>query len=255
MPNHIQNRLQILGNNDEVQKVLDHIKGIDDDGVEMQIDFNKIKPMPEGMKINIHSGIEMWVKICTGQIDFACLFSQMEKSSSDFFKTEDYDTFIRHIDANAAMEHLTDKRTGNINDFSDDDFDSFIQCLKNQREHGCTFWYDYAIKNWGTKWNAYGQNDERNTSDTIYFLTAWSSPIELIQELSKMFPSIKINLTYSSEDIGCNTGIILFENGDSIDVNQPENLSIEGYDIYFELHPGSKKDYKLVDGKYEFIDE
>lgn len=255
MPNHIQNKLQIIGNNDEVQKVLNHIKGKYDDGKEMQIDFNKIKPMPKGMNEEIHSGIKMWVKICTGQINFACLFTQMEKSPSEMFKAGNYGDLAGRMEANNAMEHLIGKRTGNIKDLSDKDFDSFIQCLKNYREHGNISWYDWSIKNWGTKWNAYDQNDERNTADTIYFQTAWSSPIGLIEELSKMFPLVKVCLTYADENSGSNTGMIVFENGEAIEVNQPESQSIEGYDLYFELHPGRKEDYKLVNGKYEYAEE
>ena len=255
MPNNIQNKLQIIGNDEEVQKVLTYIKGKYDDGKEIQIDFNRIKPIPKGMHGQIHSGIEMWVKICTGQINFACLFTQMEKSHSKMFKDGNYGNLAERIGASIAMEYLTGKRSGNVKDLSDDDFNSFIQCLKNYREHGSIYWHDWSIKNWGTKWNAYNQNDQRNTEDTIYFQTAWSSPIGLIEELSKIFPLVKICLTYADEDRGSNTGMITFENGEAIEVNQPESQSIQGYDIYFELHPGRKEDYKLVDGKYEHVEE
>jgi hypothetical protein len=255
MPNHIQNKLQVLGNNDEVQKVLTHIKGKDNDGKEIQIDFDKIKPIPKGMNVETHLGVEMWAKICTGQIDFAYLFSQMKQSTSELFKSGDFGILASRMEANTAMEHLTGRRAGNVKDLSDSDFESFIQCLKNYREYGNISWYDWCIKNWGTKWNAYDQNDKRNTTDAIYFKTAWSSPIGLISELSKMFPLVKICLTYADEDSGSNAGIITFENGKAIEVNQPESQSIEGYTIYFELHPGRKKDFKLVNGKYVWVEE
>jgi hypothetical protein len=109
----LQTKLQIIGNNDEVQKVLSHIKGKYDDGKEMQIDFNTIKPMPKRMNEEIHSGVEMWVKICTGQINFACLFSQMEKSPSEMFKAGNYGDLAGRMEAINAMEHLTGKRTEN----------------------------------------------------------------------------------------------------------------------------------------------
>lgn len=255
MPNHIQNRLQVIGDNQEVQKVLTHIKGNYDDGKEMQIDFNKIKPMPKELNIETHSGVEMWAEICTGQIDFASLFQPMETSASEMFKNGKYGTLASRMNAGTTMEHLTGKRQGNVKDLSEADFNTFIQCLKNYRKHGNTSWYEWSLENWGTKWNAYGQNDERNTEDTIYFQTAWSCPIELIQEVSRMFPLVKLHLAYADEDSGSNAGKITFENGEATEVNQPEGQSTEAYDIYFELHPDSKENYKLVEGKYEYVDE
>lgn len=255
MPNHIQNRLQVIGDNDEVQKLLNHINGNYDDGKEMQIDFNKIKPMPKELNIEVHSGVEMWAEICTGQIDFASLFQPMETSASEMFKNGKYGTLASRMSAGTAMEHLTGKRKGNVKDLSEADFNTFIQCLKNVREHGFISWYEWRKKNWGTKWNAYNQNDKRTTDDTIYFQTAWSSPLELMQELSKLFPLVKLAFTYADEDSGSNAGKILFENGEAIEVNQPEGQSTEAYEIYFELHPDRKENYKLVEGKYEYVEE
>lgn len=151
MPNHIQNRLQVIGDNEEVQKVFNHIKGKYDDGKEMQIDFNKIKPMPEELNIETHSGIEMWVEICTGQTDFASLFKPMEDSVSNLFKNNKFGTLASRMGASTAMEHLTGKRTGNVKDLSEKDFDTFIQCLKNYRKHGSISWYNWSRENWGDK--------------------------------------------------------------------------------------------------------
>lgn len=255
MPNHIQNRLQVIGYNSEVQKVLNHIRGKNSDGGEIQIDFNKIKPMPKSLNIVHHSGVEMWVKICTGQIDFASLFRPTGASGSEMFKGEKLDALLNRMSAQTAMEHLTGERKGNVKDFSESDFDTFVQALKNVRDFGFMSWYDWSIENWGTEWNAYSQNDSRNTADTIYFQTAWSSPIELIRQLSAMFPMVKIAFTYADEDSGSNAGKILFESGEATQSNQPENQSIEAFDIYFELHPDSRDDYKLVEGRYEYIDD
>lgn len=251
MPNHIQNRLQFIGDNKEVQKVLNHIKGKYDDGKEMQIDFNKIKPMPKELNIETHSGVEMWAEICTGQIDFASLFQPMETSASEMFKNGKYGTLASRMSAGTAMEHLTGKRKGNVKDLSEADFNMFIQCLKNYRKHGFISWFEWSKSNWGTKWNAYDQNDKRNTADTIYFQTACSAPLELMQELSKMFPLVKIAFAYADEDSGSNAGKIIFENGEATEVNQPEGQSKDAYDIYFELHPDRINDYKLVGDKYE----
>lgn len=54
MPNHIQNRITVTGNEDQVKELLNRIKGKDGDVTEVQIDFNKIKPMPDGMSAEAH---------------------------------------------------------------------------------------------------------------------------------------------------------------------------------------------------------
>ncbi len=230
MPNHIQNRLQIIGDNNEVQKVFDHIKSKDSEGKEIQIDFDKIKSIPKELNVDIHSGIETAVKVAL----------KMQKHQNPLV---------------AGLEQLNRDRFKSPLEFTEEDWQKYIQCLNNVRAHGFIYWYDWNVSNWGTKWNAYGQGDKRNTSDTIYFETAWDSPIDLIKELSKMFPLVKLSLAYADEDSGSNTGKLLFENGEALEAYQPTNQSTEAYDIYFELHPDSKSNYKLVGDKYEYIDE
>lgn len=46
MPNHVENRLKIIGNKEQIQQVKDFLKGKWDDGTEKNIDFNNITPMP-----------------------------------------------------------------------------------------------------------------------------------------------------------------------------------------------------------------
>lgn len=254
MPNHIQNRLKVIGEENEVQNLLNHIKGKKEDGSEIEIDFNKIVPMPKGMDVEVHSGIKMWVEICTGQLDFAQLFSPPLSSPSEMFKNGNYGSLASRIGASTAMDYLTGKRDGNVKDFTPEEFEMFVQCLKNYREYGSTSWYEWAKDNWGTKWNAYELNDERTTSDTIYFQTAWAPPIELMVKLSSEFPKVEIQLDYADEDSGSNTGKIKLKGGEVIDVFQPDNQSNEAYEIYLELHPDC--DYiKMVDGKYEYVEE
>lgn len=228
MPNHIQNRLQVIGDKKEVKKVFSAIKGKDGDEKEMQIDFNKIKPMPKELDINSDG----WLM-------------PIEHHP---YPNKNYDKgIVEHLN---EMKDCFDKNP----DRKEESLNNFLQGIRNYIDFGFATWYKWATTNWGTKWNAYSQNDKRNTVDTIYFQTAWRSPVELISELSKIFPLVKISLAYADEDSGSNTGKILFENGEAIEVDQPKSQTLEAYDIYFELHPDSKKDYVLVGDKYEYVD-
>lgn len=226
MPNHIQNKLQIIGDEQPVSNILSKISGKYDDGKDMQIDFRKILPMPKSLEITSDGYI-------------------MPIENPFCVNTE----FKAHLDK--MRIHLKDSGREN----KQQTIDNFIQGIRNYLEYGHATWYGWSVENWGTKWNAYGQNDERNTHDTIYFETAWSTPIKVIKVLSEKFPSLKFILTYADEDSGSNTGEIVFVNGQELQTNKPDNQSIEAYGIYFELHPDRKQNYELVDGKYQCVEE
>jgi hypothetical protein len=55
-------------------------------------------------------------------------------------------------------------------------------------KYGSDNWYDWAVENWGTKWGAYDGYAIDNT--TIFFNTAWSTPVNAIITLSKQYPSM-----------------------------------------------------------------
>lgn len=241
MPNHIQNKLQFLGETIEIEKLMNHIKS-----EEMPIDFNKIVEMPKELDISIHSGIETWIKICNGHYDFKLLFKEN--------KSNDIQSITERMSTSIAFDTLLGERGCDVGTFSDEEYNTFIQGMNNYRKHGFYSWYEWAIENWGTKWNAYSQPDKRNTENTIYFQTAWSSPKDLIKLLSSQFPNVEINLTYADEDSGSNTGIFNFLNGEIVNSVMPESCSLQAYDIYFDLHPNDRENYQLVEGKYEYID-
>ena len=71
-----------------------------------------------------------------------------------------------------------------------------------QREYGFDNWYDWQIKNWGTKWNiAETIVDEWDKDSLFYaFETAWSPPIGIYNELKKLFPNLEISWFYKEED-------------------------------------------------------
>lgn len=223
MPNHIQNKLRLIGGSAEVKKVLSFISGKDDEGA-MQIDFNKIIPMPKELSI-ISDG---WLMPLENSFSF-------------------HEPMKAHLDK--MRERILSKT------MEESTIDNFIQGIKNYLKHGHATWHDWAVENWDTKWNAYGQNDDRNTPDTIYFQTAWASPLKVIEKLSATFPKATFMLDYADEDSGSNTGHFEIKNGKIVSFAQPDSQSKEGYDIYFSLHPDSINDYRLTDGKYAYIGE
>lgn len=59
MPNNIKNIITFTGDPNEIQDLVERIKGVDDHGIEISIDFEKIIPMPSGVDW-YHWSVENW---------------------------------------------------------------------------------------------------------------------------------------------------------------------------------------------------
>lgn len=79
------------------------------------------------------------------------------------------------------------------------------KAISNLEKYGCKDWYDWCIRNWGTKWDAGNQEmnlaqgeDKKKFIDDIvedeefliYFETAWSPPMNWMQRATEKFPLI-----------------------------------------------------------------
>ena len=187
MPNHVTNRLTIIGTEEQVKQVREAIKGEDD----RFIDFNKIAPIPKELE---------------GTISPMRILSQKE-----------YDEQERKIRENDLTDN--ERNWGLSRGLTQELADEYIA------KFGHCDWYGWQNANWGTKWNAYSQHEIGE--DCIEFDTAWSTPYELMVKLSKLFPEIEFQVEYADEDFGYNVGTYTLLDGDSIDENIPDGGSRE----------------------------
>jgi len=121
-------------------------------------------------------------------------------------------------------------------------------------EENC--WYDWSIKNWGTKWNAYGQPSNRNTENKIHFETAWSNVLELIRKLSWVFPDVEFFYQWADEDdIGANVGSSKIKDGELYNTLIPPSHSTAAYKMAFEITGQEPEDYgmRFDDEKMEYV--
>lgn len=93
---------------------------------------------------------------------------------------------------------------------------------ENLKKFGHTCWYGWAIKNWGTKWNAYSQ--KKIDDSTIEFETAWASPFPVLEALSRLYPETELEVKFADEDLGYNCGHVKFRNGEIIDLSPDLNM-------------------------------
>lgn len=84
---------------------------------------------------------------------------------------------------------------------------------KEKAEHGGNNWYDWSIKNWGTKWNS-SDVTVNEINQILTFSTAWSVPVPIIEAFARILPNISFVWTWADEDRGNNTGKVRVDDGE-----------------------------------------
>jgi hypothetical protein len=77
-----------------------------------------------------------------------------------------------------------------------------------RRRFGADNWYDWAVNNWGTKWDVHKnelyRTDWKNGSGvTLTFATAWGPPLKVIEKLSSKFPKLRFSINFNEPGMGC----------------------------------------------------
>jgi len=123
-------------------------------------------------------------------------------------------------------------------------------------------WYEWSIKNWGTKWNSYGYNKhtaENFDGSSIKFLTAWSSVSDLMKKLSSMFPDICFDYKWADEDFGYNTGKAEYKSGKTLSCYIPAGGSAEALELAASILDIDLAEagyiYNESTGEYEYVED
>jgi hypothetical protein len=108
---------------------------------------------------------------------------------------------------------------------SDEVYQSQPDHSKNPLDFSGNDWYNWNIRNWGTKWDVAVSNDEKYSDTELMeetknslayrFNTAWSPPTEIIAKLSEQYPNLVFTLSYE-EETGWG-GETVFEGGEGSD--------------------------------------
>ena len=204
MPNHITTIIEIEDEKDSKDplvstgKLAKAINGKNEDGTDHPFDFNKIIPMPGELRDT--------------------------KSPTDITPDDQYEEELKKYNEKqeAWKKESPEERSKhflNHPPISQSMSDDYI------KRFGANNWYDWSVKNWGTKWNSY-----ENTSDgkgSFTFETAWSHPDVIIEKLSKMFPTVTIYVQYADEDRGSNLGIYKMKNGEILEEADMKQVALQ----------------------------
>ena len=209
MPNHVVNHISLQGDPERIRSMLEAIKS-DELGIG-SVDFNKIIPMPESLDIEAGSRTDRGLQAYRDFIDvytFARSINDTAKALENI-PAESEEVFLR-------------QRT----DIRRDEWELGKTAWHNIREYGAPTWYDWCISNWGTKWNAYGYDEngvDYHDGDSLCFQTAWSAPHPILEKLTEMFPEIELEHEWADEDIGQNCGRHSCKGGERIEEYYPES--------------------------------
>ena len=220
MPNHITNRLQIIGSNPEV--VFDFIrsKKNEDD----LFDFNLIVPTPE----EIEAVGEPSSRVVAAAYEIAKSLAEMSVLKAG------------HLDIQKRYR------------VEPEYYSQLEKAVRAVRKTGFAYWYDWRVQNWDTKWGAYNFRREGNF---LFFETAWSFPETIIFKLSKLFAAHTFKIAWADEDTGHNTGKMVIKNGVLVEGGYFINGSNEAFENAFQLNPDIKEHFRLIDGEYKLYDE
>lgn len=223
MPNHVTNIIAFRGSPAQVRELLDHVQ--DEKIGAGSIDFNKIIPMPASLDIQAGS-----------------MTNRGLKAYQDFISVYTLEGTRTGLDlGNIPQERETAflKTRPGINP---EEWALGRAAFQNIRQYGSPTWYEWSVKNWGTKWNAY---DCVSGEGTLIFSTAWSAPHPVLEKLSKLYPDIVMEHRWADEDIGVNCGERTYKGGQLIDEYYPD-YGRQSVDFACDVMGVIPEDYGLV---------
>ena len=234
MPNWTYNRIKCK------KEIGDKLLTIKDDNY--SLDFNKLIPMPEDLKLDAGSmeGDSISCYYLSLNDDEKYKLMKLLKSKEIFFHHDYWNKYKKNI---KYFENNPDKLKDNKDNFNglmdfDDEkhFDSLAelgkQYIENIKKYGYPQWYDWCIENWGTKWNVEDDVDvnyDKNTDEyDITFDTAWSVPSGIVEKFSEFCNDEEFYWEYEDEDYD-GTHILRKINGEIIDTILPDNVKENDY--------------------------
>lgn len=183
MPNWCTNQITISGAPAQIRQLLDAATHEGKQGV---FSLKGAHPVPEGLA-GISAGSDE---------DFHTIFHGNWKEIANRRYMQDQHGKIKTREALIKIYEKGRGKGKDIRALAD-------QYEKNLQEHGCKTWYDWCVRNWGTKWDIDGNYDYVEGSACVSFVTdsAWSPPIAAFEHLSEKYPELEFTLEYFEE--GC----------------------------------------------------
>ena len=210
MPNHVTNIIEIKGNPARIKAMFEAVKS--DEYDLGSIDFNKLLPMPPELDVEESSRTTRGLK-----------------AYKDFLEVYNFNR-EPNIDLGSIPEKAEQAFLRVRPDIDSAAWSLGKQAYQNKQKYDVHSWYDWRIKNWGTKWNAYGyEGGVQLDGKSLRFQTAWSPPQRIVAKLANLFPDLDFTHQFASDDIGVNCGEDEYHNGSLCGEYRPAGLEARNF--------------------------
>lgn len=219
MPNWCVNQLDVQGDETEVARLIELVKGDQD-----AFDFAEIIPIPDSK----------FYAISDGQNDFQCGCHPEYITTKEAVmgaEGHEYETEYGYtpregyyaVDGVPVLKENLDN--GTIQASVEQMFGGSEVCPIHKQPKNTAhpdWWYNWNVANWGTKWNCgevwHDREDDGSVvkGKTSYnFDTAWSPASPVIHALSGLFPTLTLTHRYCEGGMGF-AGEVMYHSGNEI---------------------------------------
>lgn len=215
MPNWVEHRLAITGNQDSLDKLKELM-------ARPYTTFSQDWQTNEVSQGEAKGVFQLWNIVSPTDLASYFGFKSDELHAEEVRKRgkaddEDIDTVITTI--KEALEEPIDVQ-GMVKEF--------YESIEVGQD-----WYHWNIREWGTKWEINNASYEATPNSLVYsFCSAWSPPVSALDKLAEMFPDLVLTSRFLDE--GDNfAGEIHWESGTQVfdtDLEINHGLKIEMYD-------------------------
>lgn len=257
MPNFVKNKI-IVGNVNYGKRLVEKYSSLNEEEGKLEFDFNKVIKMPEELQIEFSTKSDDALSLYLTKINPEVKYYGAPQEKVD---KASYDKFVEEVSKTTTKTNFT---------LSEDDIyrvldkykeESKLLALgerqvKNLLNYNALNWYDWSIKNWGTKWNA-SEFEVQDDFKSLLFETAWDPAIEVMLEISRQNPDIRFAFLWSDEDIGAHLGYMLLQGGRIDYKGTFEDFSVDAYKLAFSLwghECESNYEYSEEEGTYVYKD-
>jgi hypothetical protein len=252
MPNWCVNQVDIAGDEAEVAKLIELVKGEDD-----AFDFSNIVPIPDSPYYAANEGQNDF--LCGCKPEFITTKLGVEGAEGHEWEKE-YGFQPREgywaVDGVAIKKVNLDN--GTIEDSVSQMFGGSEVCPKHDLPKISSqpdWWYNWNVANWGTKWNCLEVWHDRADDSVIdgktsyNFDTAWSPAEPVIAALAKQFPTLSITHRYCEGGMGY-AGEVEYANGVESERNEygsgDDGFPEEAWIAEEDGRRGYERDYDAV---------
>lgn len=194
MPNWCENKLTIIGLNDEM---LSHLLSKNPEDDKFYLDFERLIKRPESLDIICGGFGDRSKKLLSLPSDQIIDKKFIDHWFHQSMQEKYYEKLIAFI--GLPVSQFIDSLVANKQLQSDLSLDLELgqRYLENLKLFGSETWYEWNIQNWGTKWNAstVGLTIDKE-SLVCFFDTAWAPPVSWFRSLCQHYPTIEMKLEY-----------------------------------------------------------